>query len=77
MTIWHKNGTEDMTQWTKCRAPEPCTCNTDCPASCKWFAMCENYAVTTRYHPILGDVDICNRCNEKIARIGRSASYGE
>ena len=31
MTIWHKNGTEDMTQWSTCLAPEPCICNTDWP----------------------------------------------
>ena len=43
--------------------------------SCEWFAMCENYAVTTRYHPILKDVPICNRCNEKMTRIARSARY--
>ena len=24
MSIWHKNGTEDMTQWSFCTAPNPC-----------------------------------------------------
>lgn len=29
---------------------------------CKWFLMCTNAAVTTVWHPILGDVPICERC---------------
>lgn len=36
---------------------------------CQWFALCENEATTTRPHPILGDVPICQRCDEKVARI--------
>ena len=79
MTVWHKNGTEDMTQWTKCHAPEACTCNTDwsdremCASStrplCERFVMCENYADTTRNHPVRGNVPICNQCDEKINKI--------
>lgn len=32
---------------------------------CQWFAMCQNLATTTRPHPTLGDVPICDRCNTK------------
>jgi hypothetical protein len=31
-------------------------------ASCEWFAMCDNDAVGTTPHPVLGTVDICDRC---------------
>lgn len=30
---------------------------------CEWFAMCANAATTTREHPILGAVPICDRCD--------------
>lgn len=33
---------------------------------CAWFALCKNQAVTTRDHPILGKVPICERCHEKM-----------
>lgn len=39
---------------------------------CKWFLMCRNKATTTRKHPILGDVPICKRCNDKMDRIEAS-----
>lgn len=29
---------------------------------CQWFALCANDATTTLWHPILGDVPICQRC---------------
>jgi hypothetical protein len=38
---------------------------------CEWFALCANEATTTRPHPILGDVLICERCDEKMNRIAR------
>jgi len=36
---------------------------------CQWFALCTNEATMTRPHPILGDVPICERCNDKIERL--------
>lgn len=30
---------------------------------CRWFALCDNQATTTRSHPILRDVPICDRCD--------------
>jgi hypothetical protein len=36
---------------------------------CRWFLRCENPATTTRKHPILGDVPICERCNSKMKEI--------
>lgn len=35
------------------------------PVVCHWFARCVNQAMTTRNHPILGDVPICTRCDDK------------
>lgn len=37
---------------------------------CQWFALCPNDATTTRHHPILGDVPICDRCDDKVTRLG-------
>lgn len=31
---------------------------------CEWFAGCRNQAATTRRHPVLGDVPICDSCDE-------------
>jgi len=36
---------------------------------CQWFLMCFNIATTTRTHPILGEVPICDRCNKKAERL--------
>lgn len=36
------------------------------PALCAWFLKCDNTATTTREHPILGKVLICERCNNKV-----------
>lgn len=37
--------------------------------TCQWFITCERKAVTTREHPILGRVPICQRCDNKMTRI--------
>lgn len=36
------------------------------PTKCQWWALCGNDASTTRSHPILGDVPICERCDDKV-----------
>ena len=36
---------------------------------CEWFTLCFNEATTTRSHPILGDVPICQRCQDKMDRL--------
>lgn len=36
---------------------------------CRWFALCRRAATTTRSHPILGQVPICKRCDDKVALI--------
>ena len=37
--------------------------------TCRWFALCDNIAVTTKPHSILGAVPICQRCLNKLKRI--------
>jgi hypothetical protein len=37
---------------------------------CAWYLLCDNVATTTRKHPILGDVPICSRCDQKIESLG-------
>jgi hypothetical protein len=39
------------------------------PVACTWFALCENVAVTTEPHPVLGAVPICQRCLDKVQRL--------
>jgi hypothetical protein len=39
------------------------------PDACQWFALCDNPAVTTEPHPVLGAVPICQRCADKVARL--------
>lgn len=42
---------------------------------CEWFYLCANEATTTRTGPLLGsptgwgEIPICDRCNDKIARL--------
>lgn len=38
-------------------------------ALCAWFLKCDNLATTTRRHPILGNVPICERCNNKVENL--------
>ena len=42
---------------------------TELPQFCAWFALCPNAATRTRSHPVLGDVPICDRCDDKIERL--------
>lgn len=37
--------------------------------ACRWFLQCDNPAVTTEPHVILGQVPICQRCADKLARL--------
>lgn len=36
---------------------------------CQWFTLCENDATTTEPHPVLGDVPICQRCQDTVRNI--------
>lgn len=36
---------------------------------CEWFLLCDHFASKTRPHPVLGDVPICKRCDDKMARL--------
>lgn len=36
---------------------------------CQWFALCDHEATGTLYHPVLGDVPICDRCRTKIDKL--------
>jgi len=36
------------------------------PGACQWFALCDNSAVTTEPHPVLGEVPICQHCADKL-----------
>ena len=40
---------------------------------CVWFALCTNKATATRSHPILGQVPICKRCDDKVAAIEKAS----
>jgi hypothetical protein len=39
-------------------------------ALCQWFALCARPATTVRPHPLLGDVQICTECDDKMKRLG-------
>lgn len=39
---------------------------------CEWFLLCDNPAVTTQSHPVLGDVPICQRCADKYRSLASS-----
>ena len=38
-------------------------------AACVWFACCPNPANGLRDHPILGDVPICQRCDDRVEKM--------
>jgi hypothetical protein len=40
---------------------------------CGWFLRCTTQATKFRAHPVLGEVPICDRCDEKIEAIGGPA----
>lgn len=48
----------DLTAWVQRYVDEHVT-------TCEWFAMCDREAATTRSHPVLGEVPICDRCDRK------------
>lgn len=39
--------------------------------TCLWFATCPNPATSTRPHPSLGDVPICDRCDALCANLNQ------
>ena len=41
----------------------------DVEAPCMWFAKCANPANGLRDHPVLGQVPICQRCDDKVERL--------
>lgn len=40
---------------------------------CEWFALCPNVATDTRWHPIVGDVPVCDECAKRVDA-GRGAA---
>lgn len=44
-------------------------CSETATHRCEWFAGCGNDAMTTRPHPILGSVKICDRCEAKVSQL--------
>lgn len=40
----------------------------DGPKTCEWYVLCTNPATTTR-PSVIGDIPICDRCNEKMDSI--------
>ena len=41
---------------------------------CQWWASCCEPATTTRRHPLLGDVPICDRCDAKESMLERASA---
>lgn len=38
------------------------------PVPCMWFARCDHPANGLRDHPTLGQVPICQRCDDRVER---------
>lgn len=38
----------------------------DTTTTCEWFVLCDNRAVGTVAHPVLGSVPTCQRCADKL-----------
>jgi hypothetical protein len=49
-----------------CDATGESECERTEATACQWFARCGNDATTTRRHPVLGAVPICDRCNARV-----------
>ena len=43
--------------------------DSDVPETCQWFALCDHLANGLRSHPVLGQVPICQRCDDKCERL--------
>ena len=36
---------------------------------CEWFALCDREATRYRDHPVLGQVPICDQCDDRVDRL--------
>lgn len=43
--------------------------NDERPVACAWFAKCDHPANGLRDHPVLGQVPICQRCDDRVERM--------
>lgn len=42
---------------------------------CEWFAMCDNRAIGTLPHPVIGPVPICERCANLVGQLDKVDRY--
>ncbi len=45
------------------------------PVLCRWYFMCTNDATGVRWHSILGDVPICDRCEARVKRLEQEINH--